>query len=56
MSWGWCVHGRHWAMVVFIGPVESDGMQAPVHACEGCCAYMRNFVRNYNRHRDRQPA
>lgn len=49
---GWCVLGRHWEMVLFLGPAEAEGQSAPVHACEACCAYLRDFVRCYNRQLD----
>ncbi|WP_435270964.1 hypothetical protein [Streptomyces sp. 1222.5] len=53
---GWCLIGRHYGLVQFIGPVESHGMRAPVYACEGCCEYMRQYIRANTAQRDQRPA
>ncbi|MDX3206102.1 hypothetical protein [Streptomyces scabiei] len=53
---GWCLIGRHHALVLFVGPVECGGSQAPVYACQDCCDYMRHYVRQYNAEWDARPA
>lgn len=53
---GWCLIGRHYGLVQFIGPVETGGRSAPVYACEGCCDYIRQYVYAYVAQRDARPA
>lgn len=43
-------------MVVWIGPVETDGMQAPVYACEPCCEFARQYIERHQRAYDMRPA
>jgi len=53
---GWCLIGRHYGLVAFIGPVDTGGRSAPVYACLNCCEYMRQYVRAYTDRWDARPA
>jgi hypothetical protein len=54
---GWCFLCRqNGVLVVFIGPVESGGGQAPVFACEPCCQFARDYVQQYATQWDARPA
>jgi hypothetical protein len=54
---GWCLLCRRDdRLVVWIGPVEHDGQTAPVYACEGCCAFVRQYIQHYQQQWDARPA
>ncbi len=53
---GWCILCRRQRQVLWIGPVEHDGQQAPAYACEPCCQFLRDYIRQCNQQWDQRPA
>lgn len=52
----WCLRCSQKTQVVWIGPVEHNGQQAPAFFCEPCCEDVKRYIDLFTSERDARPA